>query len=340
VDLDLRSLPKYSLTVDLIMKVTLANSKFFTQQPAKSILDSGLDQGVVLEHGCSNGKCGVCKASVLSGATKQLRSEFSLTDDEQNSGEILTCCRAAVTDIELNIEDLGALAQQKSRLIPSRIDSIQSLSPNIIVVELRLPANEKLDYFPGQYIEITAPGNITRSYSLANAPRADNKLQLHIRKVPDGAMSQYWFEKAKVGDLLRFFGPRGTFIYRHQQIEHLILLATGTGIAPIRAILQQQPNVANIHLYWGGRTEADIYCQIEVSEHLHYHPLLSRAGSGWQGRKGYVQQAVIDDQIPLEKSSVYACGSKQMIHSSRQLLVQSGLNPKQFYSDAFVSSAK
>ncbi|VXB82989.1 CDP-6-deoxy-L-threo-D-glycero-4-hexulose-3-dehydrase reductase [Pseudomonas sp. 8AS] len=300
-------------------------------------------QGIALEHSCRTGRCGVCKARVLAGVTEPLQVEDSLTQDERSRGIILTCCRTAVTDIELDIEDLGELGNVEVKTLPCRIHALHMLSDDVVEVALRLPPTSPLHYLPGQYIDIIK-GGIRRSYSIANAPRDDGRIILQIRKVPDGEMSRYWFEEAKENDLLRLEGPLGTFCLRQTQVSQLVLLATGTGIAPIKAILQQLAKSAGvntyrkIHVYWGGRVEKDLYWTPDFPEFdMNYVSVLSRSLNS-SGAQGYVQDAVIAAGINLQDAVVYACGSESMIESARNKLIAAGLGPENFHSDAFVSS--
>lgn len=307
-------------------------------------MESARQQGIALEHSCRTGRCGVCKAKLISGETDVLQAEGSLTEEDEADGLILTCCRAATTDIQLDVEDLGELGSIQIITLPCRVDSLQYLSDDVVEIVLRTPPASRLEYLPGQYVDMIGKDGLRRSYSIANAPREDGKITLQIRKVEQGEMSQYWFEEAKANDLLRMEGPLGTFCLRKNNASQLILLATGTGIAPVKAMLErlavapEANTYSHIHLYWGGRTEKDIYWRPWFeSLPLTFTPVLSRTPD-WQGRKGYVQQAVIDDGHNLSDAVVYACGSEAMIHSAHKQLVASGLNNKQFYSDAFVSS--
>lgn len=308
------------------------------------MLEAARAQGIALEYSCRTGRCGICKAQVLDGVTMPLREEGALTSTESSTGVILTCCRAAVTDVKLDLEDLGELSGIKVQTLPCRIQTLNMLSEDVIEVVLRMPPSSPLYYLPGQYIDVIGKNGLRRSYSIANAPRDDGKLTLQVRKVPHGEMSRYWFEEAKENDLLRLEGPLGTFCLRQTQASQLILLATGTGIAPISAILEQL--VANsdintyhqIHLYWGGRAEKDFYKVVNYSGlKMRYVPVLSRSPNS-AGSQGYVQDAVIADGIDLEDSVVYACGSELMIEAARSKLIAAGLDPKKFRSDAFVSS--
>ena len=325
--------------------VTLCNGTTFECQPEQTLLDAARIRGIAIEHSCRTGRCGVCKARVISGNTHLLKPELSLTDEESAGDYILTCCRTAETDTELDIEDLGALGKLQIRTLPCRIEALQRLSADVIEVILRMPPTRTLEYLAGQYIEVIGKDGLRRSYSIANAPQQDGQISLHIRKVASGQMSRYWYGEARINDLLRMEGPLGTFSLRSNAQSQLILLATGTGIAPIKALLEQlatnpeQNTYANIRLYWGGRTEHDIYWKPDFpSLAVNFTPVLSRANSDWRGGIGYVQQVILDDGVNLDDAVIYACGSEAMIHSAQELLVQHGLSRKNFYSDAFLGA--
>ncbi|WP_246480428.1 NAD(P)H-flavin reductase [Inhella gelatinilytica] len=248
----------------------------------------------------------------------------------------------------MDIEDLGELAALKLMTVPARIDTLEHLSESVLRVRLRLPPQHGFRYLAGQYVNIVGPGNIKRPYSIANAPASDGKLEFHIKRIPAGAMSEYWFEKAKPGELLRFEGPRGSFFLRPVGGARLICMATGTGYAPIQALLQElatrpaseQPS--SIHLIWGGRQPADFYLAPPRlgpgSPPVNFIPTLSRPHADWTGARGYVQDIVKQKIKDLGNTWVYACGSDAMITSAQCLLEQAGLPRKHFLSDAFVAA--
>ncbi|MFJ4343855.1 FAD-binding oxidoreductase [Pseudomonas sp. NPDC089401] len=325
--------------------VKLQNGKSFSSESGTSLLDSAKAAGLTLEYSCRTGRCGVCKTTVVCGETEALREETSLTAEERAAGMILTCCRHATSDVEIDAEDLGALGNIVVKTVPCRIDSITRLADNVVEVVLRVPPTGKLDYLPGQYLDVIGEGGLRRSYSIANAQREDGKLELQIREVEQGMMSQYWFGTAKHNDLLRLEGPLGTFCLRDTEAGTIVFLATGTGIAPVKAMLEQllgNPELAagkKIHIYWGGRHPGDIYWTPQLEGlNAEFIPVLSRPHPDWPGRTGYVQKALLDDGIELADAVIYACGSEDMIHSARSALTDAGLPAKHFYSDAFVSS--
>jgi CDP-4-dehydro-6-deoxyglucose reductase len=317
------------------MKISLQTSSFESADNM-SILDSALKATLILEHSCKTGRCGVCKSKVISGETVVLQDEESLSEQEQQAGFILTCCRGALTDVSLDTEDLRFLAGIETKTLPCRIDALDKLSNDVLQVTLRLPPNQPLRYLAGQYIDLIADG-IRRSYSVANTQRDDNKIILDIRYVEQGQMSDYLFYRAKANDLLRLEGPLGTFCLRESKKTPLFI-ATGTGIAPIKAMIQSLPSNQSITVYWGGRVAEDIYWK-DTPENVILIPVLSRADDGWMGKRGYVQQAVIADHIDLSTVVVYACGSESMIRDAKARFIQVGLSEKDFYSDAFVSSS-
>jgi len=326
-------------------KVTLSNGKTFMSSPESTLLEAAKSNDIVLEHSCRTGRCGVCKARVLSGETIMLLHEEGLLEEEKNNGYILTCCRGALSDVKLDIEDVGRFADIKSKVLPTRIDEITLLTPDIMRVILRLPPNTEFKYLAGQYIDVIGKGGVRRSYSVANAQCHDSRIELQIRKIDGGTMSRYWFGEAKNNDLLRIEGPLGTFSNRLVHVENMIFLATGTGIAPVKAMLEEMTEnhkvicSQSIYLYWGGRKEADIYWEPALSiPNLNFIPVLSQPGSDWYGRTGYVQHVLLEDRLDLGNSVVYACGSNEMILNAREMLLEQGLKPGKFYSDAFVSS--
>ncbi len=324
--------------------ITLANGKHFTCADTTSILDAARTQGLVLEHSCKSGRCGICKAKIISGTTQLLQEETGLTTEEAAQGFVLTCCRTANENVELDIEDLGALADIKVQTLPCKIDTITHLTGDIARVILRLPPTANFNFSPGQYINIFNKTNTRRSYSIANCNSHIGKIELHIRRVQHGVMSQYWFTEAKENDLLRFEGPLGSFCFREKVEKNIIFLATGTGIAPIKSILESLDYASplagrNLYIYWGGRVPSDIYWQPDFSKITpEFKPVLSRAPSQWKGHQGYVQHALLADQIDLKNAVVYACGSPEMIRDAKKLLIQHGLKNTNFYSDAFLIS--
>jgi CDP-4-dehydro-6-deoxyglucose reductase len=325
--------------------ITTSGGRSFEARPQEPLLDAALRQGVVLDYSCRTGRCSSCKGRVRSGETAALHDELGLSAEDKAHGFILTCVRHACGPVELEIEDLGDVVLPEAKTLPCRIQSIERLSHDVVRVMLRLPPTSALDFLPGQYIDVIGAEGLRRSYSIANAPRANKQVELHIREVPDGAMSRYWVQQAKANDLLRLRGPLGTFFLRGQAGKDLVLLATGTGIAPVKAILEGMAGLAedarprSLTVYWGGRHREDLYWQPPDMPGLRFIPVLSRADDGWTGARGHVQDAMLRAHAYLADTLVYACGSDAMIHGAQAKLHAAGLPERQFHSDAFVCSA-
>lgn len=326
--------------------VTLLNQKVFESAAGASILESALANGLTLEYSCKTGRCGVCIGKVLEGKTAVIQHEESLTQQQLEDGFILTCCRQAESNVHLAIEDLPQLQGIQIKTHPARVDGVQQLNPEVLEIALRLPPNAQFKYLPGQHISVIGPNGVRRSYSIANAAREDGKISLQIKKVEGGVLSQYWFGQVKLNDLLRFEGPMGTFFFRESTPKKLILLATGTGIAPIRALLQQLHSgqvalPSEIHVYWGNRFESDIYLDLQqgLPANTKLNLVLSRPESSWQGSHGYVQDIALSQHHHFDDTEVYACGSNNMIQAAKAKFEQAGLSPHKFFSDAFVSSS-
>ena len=327
--------------------VTLQAGETFPADLGASVLDAALAAGHALPYSCRTGRCSTCKCRVIEGETLALSDESGLTPDEQAAGWILSCVRTAVSDLLLEAETLNGLTLPAPRTVPCRIASRERMAPDVLRILLRLPPAGTFEFRPGQYIEVIGPGGVRRSYSLASAGLQGASLELHVREVSSGVMSDYWFRHARDNDLLRLHGPLGTFVLRDVASIDLILLATGTGIAPVKAILESLPALhteeapRSVTVLWGGRIQTDHYLDIAALPGTqHFIPVLSRADEGWTGARGHVQDVLLALQPDLRNAAVYACGSDAMIHDARNALLRAGLPAGRFHSDAFVCSAE
>lgn len=323
--------------------VSLKNGNAFECRENETILEAAMRNGTVLEYSCSNGQCNACKCKVLEGLGNVV-SEDTVNSSEKDT--ILTCQTRILGPISLDIEDLPELAQVKTISGPCKISGINALSADIVEVTLRFPPSLDFSYLSGQYIEITKSESLRRSYSIANAKRRDGTVSLHIRRVEGGEMSAYWFGEARVDDLLHFRGPLGTFFVRQSvDSSNLVLLATGAGLAPINAILQNLEShpIENmfdrIILVWGGRYQKDFYQKLEYRiDNLEVYQCVSREDDAQQFKKGYVQDVACELGINFSNAAVYLCGSMEMINGAKAELVKRGVSEDTIYADAFVKS--
>ena len=326
-----------------MFKINLKNNIHFSCSPEDTILNGAQKENITLDYSCKTGRCQSCKAKVVEGTSIANLDEIGLSDFDKSNGYILTCVRTPTSDVTLDIEDLSSYSLEQVRTLPSKVDKITALIPNVIELQLRMPPQSNFKYLSGQYINIIK-GDYKRSYSIANSNSTSN-LVFFIKNYEGGRFSNYLFNEAKINDLLRIEGPIGTFFYRKTSKKNIVFLATGTGIAPVKAMLEQMDENhsdlidKNIYLFFGGRTEEDLFWKPKFTNiKVEFIPVLSRSNDNWNGAKGYVQDAVHDKEIDLTDSVFYACGSENMIKDSRELVVNNGLSEDAFYSDAFISS--
>ena len=322
----------------------------FAAEPGETILDAALRQGLTLPYGCKDGACGACKGKVLAGSIDHGTGQ-ALKDDEKAAGMALFCCTRPLSDLTIESRQIAATGDIPVKTLPARIEKLERLAPDVIALHLRLPASERLQFLAGQYIDILMKDGRKRSFSLANAPHDDALLQLHIRHVPGGAFTDQVFSTMKVKDILRFNGPHGGFFLREDSDKPMILLAGGTGFAPIKAIVEHalaRDCQREMVVYWGARARSDLYLDdlprawAGAHANLRYVPVLSgaAAGDGWEGRTGLVHHAVMADFPDLSGHQVYACGAPAMIDAARDDFTSGcGLPGEEFFADAFTFAA-
>lgn len=325
------------------VRIALGQGRTFDSEPGETLLDAAARAGITLPYSCRSGRCSTCKCRVREGASTALHPESGLTERERAAGWVLACVRSATTDLVIEADELGDVKLAPARIVPCRIDALELLAPDVAKVVLRLPPNNPFVFAAGQYVDIIAPNGLRRSYSLANAQGP--RLELHIRAVEGGALSAYWFGPAKPNDLLRLNGPLGTFVLRDIAGLDLVFLATGTGIAPVKAMLEAIAGLdsaarpASISVFWGGREQRDLYWDVNsVAAGQRFVPVLSRGGASWQGARGHVQDVFLAEGPDLARSVVYACGSEAMVRAAEEQLTAAGLPPQRFRADAFVAS--
>ena len=316
------------------IKVQPAGLSFNADADA-SILDSALSANIHLEHSCKTGDCGVCTAELHAGLV------VDSFGNSYTSDRILTCSTKPRSDLELVAEVYPELAAIQQKVIPAKVDQILFAVKDVVVITLRLPPNANFHYLPGQYIDMTYQG-VKRSYSIANAQVVSTGIELHIRRVPNGRLSELLFTEIKKESLLRIEGPKGTFFVRDTG-RPIIFLAGGTGFAPIKAMIEKL--VADqcrrrFHIYWGMPSASMFYHDIarqwaESHASISYIPVVSEPGENWQGRTGLVHKAVLEDFSDLSDFDVNACGSPLMIEAAKKDFLLNGLDARNFYSDAF-----
>lgn len=314
------------------------------------MLEAALREGYRLPYGCRNGSCGSCKGKVAAGVVDHGRSQDNaLNAAERTAGMALFCQAQPRSDLIIECREIGAVKDIPVKTLPCRVQSLERVAPDVMRIRLRLPASERLQFLAGQYIDILLRDGTRRSLSLANPPHDDGLLELHLRNY-GGPFSTRVFTQMKEKDILRFEGPLGTFYLREDSIKPAVLIAGGTGFAPIKAIVEHAIHhklKRPLLLYRGARHAADLYLdELPAAwqrEHgITYVPVLSDATAedAWAGRRGLVHEAVMADFPDLSGHEVYACGAPAMIDAARRdFLAHCGLPEAAFYADAFTPAA-
>lgn len=318
----------------------------FQAQEGETVLEAALREGFMLPYGCRNGACGSCKGKVIEGAVDHGNFRDSvLPAAERERGNALFCQARPQSDLLIECREIGAVKDITVKTLPCRVQTLELVAPDVMRIRLKLPAAERLQFLAGQYIDILLKDGTRRSLSLAKPPHDDALIELHLRNY-GGPFSRHVFTQMKEKDILRFEGPLGSFYLREDSNKPVVLLAGGTGFAPIKAIVEhaiaencQRP----MFIYWGAKARIDLYQnalpEAWAAQHanIRYVPVLSApaAGDAWTGRTGFVHQAVLADFADLSGHQVYACGSPAMIDSAKRDFMAQGLPEEEFFADAF-----
>lgn len=328
----------------------------FQVEPGEPILRSGLNAGHSMPYSCQTGVCRTCRGRIVEGQVDYgMVHPTYLTDSDKAQGYALLCQASPLSDLVIEVKEVGGLENIRPQIVPCRVVKIQRPAPDVAVLTLKLPMNENMLFVAGQYVDLLLSDGKRRSYSIASAPSPDGvtMIELHIRHMPGGLFTDHVFAKMKERELLRFEGPLGTFHLRPASGKPAVMVASGTGFAPIKAICEEvfrrgvspeQP----ITLYWGCRRRIDLY-ELDLptrwaAEHpgFRFVPVLSEptAECGWSGRTGLVHQAVMADFPDMSGVEVYACGAPVMVDAARRDFTQAcGLPLEAFFADSFLSEA-
>lgn len=328
----------------------------FAVEAGQTVLDAALQAGVMLPYSCKNGACSSCKGKITAGEVELgPHQSASLTPDEIARGMSLFCVAKPQTDLTIEIREVQGIGDIPIKKLPCRVQSIEKVAPDVVILKLQLPATEKLRFNAGQYIEVILKDGRRRSYSLASAPHEEGALELHVRHLPGGAFTDHVFgagaTQMKEREIMRFEGPFGSFFLREDSDKPIVMVASGTGFAPIRAMVEHikaKGITRPVTLYWGGRRPQDLYMQALCEQWARelpwfsYVPVVSDAldEDNWTGRTGWVHAAVMQDIPDLSGHQVYACGAPAMVDSARSdYVARCGLPADEFYADAFTTEA-
>ena len=333
-------------------KVTIKPSEnSFTAEEGETILAAAMRAGYTLPYGCKNGACAACKGKVLEGNIDHGSPQISaLADFEKNDGLTLFCQATPKSDLIIEGREIESNATIEVRRLPSRVQEIRRVTDDVVILKLKLPANQEFTFLAGQYIDVLLREGKRRSYSMGNSPHNNEYIELHVRSMANGTFTKQVFETLKEKDILRFEGPLGTFFLREETDKPIILVASGTGFAPIKSIIEyafEKGIDRSMVLYWGGRRPKDIYMTDLAMQWQQDHPnfsfvpVISDQDSDdiWDGRTGLVHAAVMDDIPNMSEHEVYACGVPVMVEAAHKEFTElRGLPEDAFFSDAFTPS--
>jgi len=312
-------------------------------QEGQNVLQAGLDAGFMLPYSCRSGVCRTCRGTILEGKVDYGAVHPTyLPDSDKAKGYALLCQAKPLSDLVIEVREVKGM---RPRIIPCRVERLEKPAPDVAVIGLRLPMNENFRFLAGQYIDFLLKDGKRRSYSLATRPDPGGvtALEIHVRHTPGGLFTDHVFSKLKVRDLLRFEGPLGSFYLREDSDKPIVMVASGTGFAPIKAICEyalEKKISRPMTLYWGVRLKCDLY-MLDVArswKHLKFIPVLS--DEPWEGRMGFVHRAVMEDFPDMSGVQVYACGAPIVIESARRdFSAQCKLPPDELYADSFLTEA-
>lgn len=320
----------------------------FTAEADQTVLEAALKAGLILPYSCGDGACGACKGKVLAGEVSCANySRGALSDAEREAGHTLFCRARPCSDLVLEARSVGRAGDIPVKKLPCRVQRLERVADDVIVLDLKLPASENFVFRAGQYIDILLADGQRRSFSIANAPHDGGHVELHVRLIAGGRFTGHVFGAMKERDMLRFEGPLGSFWLHEDSDRPIVLVAGGTGFAPIKALVEHALHIGlarPVTLYWGARTRDGLYLDAlarsweTMLPGFRYIPVLSDGtpDDGWSGRRGLVHEAVLADFADLSGHEVYACGAPAMIDAARGSFVsERGLPDTAFFADAF-----
>lgn len=309
-----------------------------------TVLDSALAAGFFPKHSCRRGECRACETRIVSG---EVRYADGVAPEGLSPRHCLTCLAIPATDVVLDSPEVSSVAGRRVMKVGARVTGVDRVSDDVAIVRVQAPAGSEFDFEAGQYVDVVLRDGARRSYSMANAPTQGGQVEWHVRAMPGGRFSQHVYQNLKPRDLLRIEGPFGSFTLRDTSAP-LIFLASGTGYAPIASMMRthaQSIARRGATFYWGGRREQDLYAMEEArnwadsASGLEFVPVLSDPDASWQGRRGFVHEAVQRDYPDLSRFEVYACGNPLMIDAARHAFrTEGGLAEENFLSDSFVTA--
>jgi CDP-4-dehydro-6-deoxyglucose reductase len=315
-------------------------SESFAVDAGESVLAAALRANVKLPHECTLGGCGTCRVKLSQGSVQYEEFPMALSREEAAQGYALACQARPTSDLVISVERVPLTEPTRQQAL---ITDITPFCHDVMHLSLALPDIDAFVYRPGQHMNVHLEDGSHRSFSMASAPNG-NLADFHVRRIPGGSFTEGHLARLQPGDMLDVELPLGTFRFHEEDYRSIVMVATGTGLSPIKCILESlmdDPECPPVWLYWGMRSEADLYLHDEIAQwasrlyEFQYVPVLSRPGASWQGRRGYVQDAVLQDHPDMSEHSVYLCGSPRMISDAKKAFLDKGASVDHIYVDGF-----
>lgn len=321
------------------------SGKTFAVEDGETVLDAAVRQDIALPFGCQSGGCGACRARLIEGEINYTLPPHALAPAEIEAGYVLLCQAQPSTDLMLAAEELPPGGPRIIRNLAVRVERVEPLSHDVVALHLRLPRGRRLAFRPGQYVDVLLKDGRRRSFSIASPPSSEDTLALHLRRVPGGQFTGRVFSGLMPRSILRIEGPLGSF-YLRESGRPILMMAGGTGFAPLKSMIEdafERGLGRPLHLYWGARARRDLYLPALPERwaancaDFRYTPVLSdpHPRDGWQGRTGWVHEALAADHPDLRGFDVYMSGPPPMIDAAKTDFTRLGLPLDRLFYDTF-----
>lgn len=326
--------------------VTLqASGKQFAVGDDQHVLDAAQKAGLALPYSCLAGVCGSCKATLISGqCTYPHNPPTALNAAEQQSHKILLCQAVPSSDLVIAAREVASLADMPHGEFALELIEKTKIGPDVACLRLRDTHGRAMRRLAGQYLDVILEDGKRRAFSIANAPHEGADIDLHVRRVAGGGFTSYVFDDMPLGTIWRVEGPLGTFVPREDSERPILMVAGGTGFAPVKALIEHFLHLGSrrhITLYWGARAASDLYLRA-LPEHwsrtmtnFEFVPVVTEAEQAEGLRVGLIHEAVLEDHADLSAFDIYMSGPPAMIDAGRRGFVEARLPEDRLYYDSF-----
>ncbi|MEM7054036.1 MAG: CDP-6-deoxy-delta-3,4-glucoseen reductase [Pseudomonadota bacterium] len=322
-----------------------SSQRSFTTKEGETVLTAALRQGVMLPYSCKNGTCASCKCVLVEGRVHYpYNPPAALNQQDLKTAQMLACQAVADGDVLIEATEIEQVADIPVRKLPARVEQIDALTEDVRRIRLKLPKGQRLQFLAGQYMDILLPGGKRRAFSIASSPSEQEFIELHVKYVDGGGFTGHVFDGMKPGEILRLEGPLGMFFVRLNSPRPILMMGGGTGFAPLKAMIEDLIHAGDdrpITLYWGVRTEADLYANeliegfAEQHPNFHYAPVLSEPANDWTGATGFVHEVLLNEHAELSAFEIYMSGPPAMVHSARKAFLATGITEDHLHYDSF-----